>query len=105
MILFRMFSISLNQISSKSLLKPMALVLFCIFLDSCNFLGLGSILKKCCFAGKRFLYTWEFTFNCRCLEVFVHGIFFLFILRPRPNGIRACLILIQETLLIVFYWT
>ena len=45
-------------------------------------------------------------FNCRCLEIFVHDIyFFLFISKPRPNAIRACLILIQETPLIVFYWT
>ena len=45
-------------------------------------------------------------FNCRCLEIFVHDIyFFLFISKPRPNGIRACLNLIQEILLIVFYWT
>ena len=42
-------------------------------------------------------------FNCRCLEIFVHDIyFFLFISKPRPNGIRACLILIQETRLICF---
>ena len=41
-------------------------------------------------------------FNCRYLEIFVHDInFFLFISKPRPNGIRASLNLIQETLLIV----
>ena len=45
-------------------------------------------------------------FNCRYLEIFVHDLyFFLFISKPRPKGIRACLIFIQETLLIVFYWT
>ena len=38
------------------------------------------------------------TFNYRCLEISVHDIFFLFILKPRSIGIRACLILIQETL-------
>ena len=44
-------------------------------------------------------------FNCRYLEIFVHDIyiFFLFILKPGPNGIRACLIFIWETLLIVFH--
>ena len=42
-------------------------------------------------------------FNCRFLRFLYMTLFFFFISKPRPNGMRACLILIQETLLIVFY--
>ena len=43
--------------------------------------------------------------NLRVLLIVFDFILFSLYFKAKTQGIRACLIFIQETLLIVFYWT